>query len=233
LAVPPVAVEFTVEGLDEVKAAFGEVSNASRETKQSVEQDSKVMAAGLRILGREIFIVAQTGRLVTEFAEQFGILDKKMADALGRGFSLVSMMGGLASSLSMLARITQTAAAAEWMHVVALKAKAVAAAIAHGIASLGVAVPIIAAAAVAATAIALAATAQVPSKEHGGIIEKTGIYQLHKGELVIPHGAYEHPPRQQPLTLIFDIHDNRFASDYDADRTGDRIVDRLRRAGVI
>jgi len=233
LAVPPVAVEFTVEGLEEVKSAFGEVSNASRETRQSVESDAKVMAAGMRILGREIFIVAQTGRLVTEFAEQFGFLDKEMARALGRGFNLISMMGGLMTSLGMLARMTQTAAAAEWMHTAALKAKAVAAAITHAITSLGVAVPIIAAAAVAATAIALAATAQVPSKEHGGIIEKTGIYQLHKGELVIPHGAYEHPPLQQPLTLIFDVHDNRFASDYDADRTGDRIVDRLRRAGVI
>jgi len=233
LAVPPVAVEFTVEGLDQVKAAFGEVAGASRETKQSVEQDSKVMAAGLRVFGRELFIVAQSGRLVVEFAEQFGFLDKEMANALSRGFNLISMMGGLASSLSMLARITQTAAAAEWMHVVALKAKAVAAAIAHGIASLGVALPIIAAAAVAATAIALAATAQVPSKEHGGFIEKTGIYQLHKGELVIPVGAYEHVPRQEPLTLVFDIHDNRFASDYDADRVGERIVDRLRRAGVI
>jgi len=219
LAVPPVAVEFTVEGLEEVKAAFGEVAGASRETKQSVESDAKVMAAGLRLLGREIFIVAQTGRLVTEFAEQFGFLDKKMADALGRGFSLVSMMGGLMASLSMLARITQTAAAAEWMHVVALKAKAVAAAIAHGIASLGVALPIIAAAAVAAGAIALAATAQVPSE--GGT------------PTMLRAGAYEHVPRQGSLTLVFDIHDNRFASDYDADRVGDRIVDRLRRAGAI
>lgn len=219
MAVPPVAVEFTVEGLEEVKAAFGEVAGASRETKQSVESDAKVMAAGLRLLGREIFIVAQTGRLVTEFAEQFGFLDKKMADALGRGFSLVSMMGGLMASLSMLARITQTAAAAEWMHVVALKAKAVAAAIAHGIASLGVALPIIAAAAVAAGAIALAATAQVPSE--GGT------------PTMLRAGAYEHVPRQGSLTLVFDIHDNRFASDYDADRVGDRIVDRLRRAGAI
>lgn len=219
MAVPPVAVEFTVEGLEEVKAAFGEVAGASREAKQSVESDAKVMAAGLRLLGREIFIVAQTGRLVTEFAEQFGFLDKKMADALGRGFSLVSMMGGLMASLSMLARITQTAAAAEWMHVVALKAKAVAAAIAHGIASLGVALPIIAAAAVAAGAIALAATAQVPSE--GGT------------PTMLRAGAYEHVPRQGSLTLVFDIHDNRFASDYDADRVGDRIVDRLRRAGAI
>jgi len=219
MAVPPVAVEFTVEGLEEVKSAFGEVSNASKETKQSVESDAKVMSAGLRVLGREIFIVAQTGRLVTEFAEQFGFLDKKMADALGRGFNLISMMGGLASSLSMLARITQTAAAAEWMHVVALKAKAVAAAIAHGIASLGVALPIIAAAAVAAGAIALAATAQVPS-ERGT-------------PTMLRAGAYEHVPRQGSLTLVFDIHDNRFASDYDADRVGDRIVDRLRRAGAI
>ena len=219
MAVPPVAVEFTIEGLEEVKTAFKEVSNVSRETKQNVEQDSKVMAAGLRVLGREIFIVAQTGRLITEFAEQFGFLDKKMADALSRGFNLISMMGGLASSLSMLARITQTAAAAEWMHVLALKAKAVAAAIAHGIASLGVALPIIAAAAVAATAIALAATAQVPS-ERGT-------------PTMLRAGAYEHVPYRQQLTLVFDIHDNRFASDYDADRVGDRVVDRLRRAGVI
>jgi len=219
MALPPVAVEFTVEGLEEVKSAFGEVSNASRETKQSVESDAKVMAAGLRLLGREIFIVAQTGRLVTEFAEQFGILDKEMANALGRGFNLISMMGGLASSLSTLARITQTAAAAEWLHVAALKAKAIAAAIAHGIASLGVALPLIVAAAAAATAIALAVTAQVPSE--GG------------APTLLKAGAYEHVPRQGFLTLVFDIHDNRFASDYDADRVGDRIVDRLRRAGVI
>ena len=219
MAVPPVAVEFTVEGLDQVKAAFGEVSNVSRETRQTVEQDSKVMATGLRVFGRELFIVAQSGRLVVEFAEQFGILDKEMANALGRGFNLISMMGGLASSLSMLARITQTAAVAEWLHVAALKAKAVAAAIAHGIASLGAAVPLIVAAAAAATVIALAATAQVPT-ERGT-------------PTMLRAGAYEHVPRQGFLTLVFDIHDNRFASDYDADRVGERIVDRLRRAGVI
>jgi len=219
LATPPVQVEFTAVGLEEVKRSFAELSAASKETKQSVEQDSKVMAAGLRLIGREIFIVAQSGRLVVEFAEQFGILDKEMANALGRGFNLISMMGGLASSLSTLARITQTAAAAEWLHVAALKAKAIAAAIAHGIASLGVALPIIAAATVAATAIALAATAQVPT-ERGT-------------PTMLRAGAYEHVPRQGSLTLVFDIHDNRFASDYDADRVGDRIVDRLRRAGVI
>jgi len=231
LALPPVAVEFTVEGLDQVKAAFGEVAGASRETKQSVEQDSKVMAAGLRVLGREIFIVAQTGRLVSEFAEQFGFLDKKMADALGRGFNLISMMGGLASSLSMLARITQTAAAAEWMHVVALKAKAVAAAIAHGIASLGVALPIIAAAAVAATAIALTATAQVPSREVGGPIYETGLYKLHAGEYVVPKPIYQALAGETKVTNVnIEIHG---MSPREAESTSEVIVDRLRRAGVI
>jgi len=221
LAVPPVAVEFTVEGLEEVKTAFKEVSNVSRETKQNVEQDSKVMAAGLRVLGREIFIVAQTGRLITEFAEQFGFLDKKMADALGRGFNLISMMGGLASSLSMLARITQTAAAAEWMHVVALKAKAVAAAIAHGIASLGAALPLIVAAAAAATAIALTATAQAPSKERGGPIYETGLYRLHAGEYVFP-------ANRSPVNIyIYGLNPR------EAESTSEVIVDRLRRAGVI
>jgi len=231
LAVPPVAVEFTVEGLDQVKAAFGEVANSSTATKQVVEQDSKVMAAGLRVVGREIFIVAQTGRLVTEFAEQFGILDKEMANALGRGFNLISMMGGLATSLSMLARITQTAAAAEWMHVVALKAKAVAAAIAHGIASLGAAVPIIAAAAVAATAIALAATAQVPSKQAGGPIYETGLYRLHAGEYVLPSPILKTITGEMKTT---NVNINIYGmSPREAESTSEVIVDRLRRAGVI
>jgi len=229
LAVPPVAVEFTVEGLEEVKTAFGEVSNASKETKENVEQDSKVMAAGLRILGREIFIVAQTGRLVTEFAEQFGFLDKKMADALGRGFNLISMMGGLMTSLSMLARITQTATAAEWMHVIALKAKAVAAAIAHGIASLGAALPLIVAAAAAATAIALTATALVPSKERGGPIYETGLYRLHAGEYIVPRQERMFGETKTTNVKI-EIHGMARS---EAEGVSEVIVDRLRRAGVI
>ena len=219
MATPPVQVEFTAIGLEDVKRSFAELAATSKETKQSVEQDAKVMAAGFRMLYYQIYITAQTGRLIAELGEQMGFLDKETANAISRTMSLISIFGGLMSTLSSLTRLTQTAAAAEWLHVAALKAKAVAAAIAHGIASLGAAVPLIVAAAVAATAIALAATAQVPS-ERGT-------------PTMLAAGAYEHVPRRQALTLVFDIHDNRFASDYDADRAGDRIVDRLRRAGVI
>lgn len=221
MATPPVKVEFTVEGLEQVKTAFGEVSQTSQETRQSVERDSKAMAAGFRMLYYQIYITAQTGRLLAEFAEQMGVLDKATASAITKTMNLISMFGGLMSTLSSLASLTQTAAAAEWLHVAALKAKAVAAAIAHGIASLGAALPLIVAAAAAATAIALAATTQVPSRERGGPIYETGLYRLHAGEYVLPAS-------RPPVNIyIYGM------SPREAESTSDVIIDKLRRAGVI
>lgn len=215
----PVAVEFTVEGLENVKAAFGELSSASKATSQSFASDSKAMQQSLRLLGQEIFVMAQTGRLIAEFGEQFGFLDKKTSDAIAKTMNLISMMGGLASSLSTLTRLLQSTTAAEWALVFAQKARAIASAIAHALA--GPTGWALLAGAAAAAGIGLALAGKIPEAsqpiaprlQYGGI----------------PFGLSE----QRGRTIYIDIHDVSLGDGKRVDASLDVMVDRLRRAGVI
>lgn len=102
----------------------------------------------------------------------------------------MNMMGIMAGTLlpKLIAKLS-LATAAEWAHVVALKAHAVASAIAQGISSMGLAVPLIAAAAIAAGAIAYSALSRIPSRQFGGPVEETGPHMLHKGEFVLTEDA--------------------------------------------
>ena len=192
MATPPVQVEFTVEGLEQVKEAFREVASTSQETKQSIDR----MDVSYKRLA---FSIAHVGTAALAMESIFERVSSGQMSLIEGALRLIPTLISLAASI--------------WTVVTAEKARAVASAIAHAVSSLGAAVPLIAAAAAAGAGIALAATTMVPS------------------------GAYEHIPVQQITSqrqiLIFDIHDNRFAADYDADRTGQRIIDQLRRAGVI
>ena len=79
----------------------------------------------------------------------------------------------------------------------------------------------------------------------GGLITQKGPYYLHAGEYVVPKTNVTnilHPteyvlPRASSgagsLTLNVDARGSTFASDYDVDKMMNRVVDRLKRAGVV
>ncbi|NVM20588.1 MAG: hypothetical protein HWN68_02270 [Desulfobacterales bacterium] len=190
MSTPPVKVELSVEGLEQVKAAFQEVAEASKKTSETAKKAST----------------------------EFRTLAYRFSATVTAGMALESTLERVASGQMnilegaiRLIPIFMTLIANIWAVVGAEKARAVAHAVAHALS--GPPGWAILAGAAAAAAVGIALTSQIPS------------------------GAYEHIPMQQITrqrqVLIFDVHDNRFASDYDADRTGERIVDKLRRAGVI
>jgi hypothetical protein len=115
---------------------------------------------------------------------------------------------------------------AQWAHTIALQAKAIALSIVNALMGpWGWA--ILAGATVAATA-GMALASRIPSRQFGGLVTQEGPYYLHAGEYVVPKtgGA-------GGLTLNVDARGSTFASDYDVDKMMNRVVDRIKRAGVI
>lgn len=102
---------------------------------------------------------------------------------------IMTMMGTMAGVLlpQMIGKLGGLIAA-EWAHVVALKAKLAAWIVAHGTMTLGLILPVVAAAVAASTLLVSRALANIPSRQFGGVIPETGPYLLHKGETVIPSG---------------------------------------------
>jgi len=135
-----------------------------------------------------------------------------------------------ASIAAHIAHAAQTAAntLAEWAHVAALQAKAIALSIVNALSGpWGWA---ILAGAIAAAGIGLALAARIPSRQFGGPIREEGVYYLHAGEYVLPRtGA----AGAGGLVLNVDARGSTFASHYDADKLANRILDVLKRAGVV
>ncbi len=67
----------------------------------------------VRALGGAIAVLGGTGALVTNLAEQFGVLDKSQAQALDRTFGLVAATGSLITIFARLIPILQGLAAAQ------------------------------------------------------------------------------------------------------------------------
>ncbi len=61
----------------------------------------------VKALGGAIAVLGGTGALVTNLAEQFGLLDKAQADALGKTFSLITATGSLISIFARLIPVLQ------------------------------------------------------------------------------------------------------------------------------
>jgi len=116
---------------------------------------------------------------------------------------------------------------AEWAHTAALQAKAIALAIANAL--MGPYGWVILAGAAAAAAAGIALATRIPSRQFGGPIREEGPYYLHAGEYVVPRTS----AGAGGLTLNVDARGSTFASDYDVDKMMNRVVDRLKRAGVV
>jgi hypothetical protein len=147
--------------------------------------------------------------------------------------------------ISDMARAIEALTAAEWLHTIALKAKAVALSVVHALEGpWGWA---ILAGAIAAAGIGLALAARIPSRQFGGPVKETGPYLLHEGEYVLPRTTVATltamPMRETVIpkpsvtgwfgNVYVDARGSTFASHYDADKLANRILDVLKRAGVV
>ena len=135
-----------------------------------------------------------------------------------------------ASIAAHVAHAAQTVAntLAEWAHVAALQAKAIALSIVNALTGpWGWA---ILAGAAAAAAIGIALATRIPSRQFGGPIREEGVYYLHAGEYVLPRNG---GAAAGGLILNVDARGSTFASHYDADKLANRILDVLKRAGVV
>jgi hypothetical protein len=159
-----------LEGIEEVKAGFGEIGAASTQMGQTVQKSSRGMQTSYRSL------MLQTAGLMMN-TMQLGTILSMVAKGqmdVGRGALMMGMnLLQLASNI--------------WMVVGAEHARAVA----HGIANalMGPAGWVILAGAAAAVVGALALSSQIPRKQIGGLIQTSGPYHLEAGERVIPRGG--------------------------------------------
>ncbi len=78
-----------------------------------VSHVTDTIASKIRALGGTIAILGGSGLLVTNLAEQFGVLGKKQAEALDKTFSLVAASGMLISLFARLIPVLQGLAAAQ------------------------------------------------------------------------------------------------------------------------
>jgi hypothetical protein len=132
-----------------------------------------------------------------------------------------------ANIISDMTKAIQALTAAEWLHTAALKAKSIALSVAHSLEGpWGWA---ILAGATAAAAIGIALAARIPSRQFGGPITETGPYLLHAGEYVLPRAS----AAAGGVVLNVDARGSTFSSHYDADKLANRILDVLKRAGMV
>ena len=105
------------------------------------------------------------------------------------------------------------------------KARAAATFIANAVSSLGAAVPLMLAA--AATVGALMAHFAGVFQE-GGVVPRTGWAYVHKGELIIP----PHKMGFMNANITVNVNNPVFSRDYDVDRMMQRVILRLKQAGI-
>jgi hypothetical protein len=124
-------------------------------------------------------------------------------------------IGLIAATVAYMAK-TAAATIIEWAHVIALKARAIAAAVAMALESWGLG--LLAIAGITAAAVAIV-TSAIPSKQFGGDIERTGVYMLHRGERVVTSGSSQPSIVIHNLTVVAD--------------NPQQLVSKLRSAGAI
>jgi hypothetical protein len=138
--------------------------------------------------------------------------------------ALVASIGAHVSHAASVAASTL----ASWAHTAALAAEAIGLAVVNAL--LGPWGWVILAGAAVAAATGMALASRIPSRQFGGPIREEGPYYLHAGEYVLPRTA---AAGAGGLVLNVDARGSTFASHYDADKLANRILDVLKRAGVV
>jgi hypothetical protein len=230
----PVDIQVNLEGVEGVTAGFSQIGESAANMGTKVAGSTIQMDVSYKRLALSMASIIANG-------VQLGNIMSQMASGqmdVGKGALMLAMnflqLGGalLAVNKEYWAQIAVMAIVfsqrlAHIALLIAEKVAALAAAVAHGILasvmSLGTLIPVIAAAAIAGAIAVLAAQALIPSRQYGGPIERTGPYLLHAGEYVIPAGS-----KTSNITInIYGV--NKEASE----DLGDKIVDKLRRAGIL
>jgi hypothetical protein len=198
MAAPEVTLSVNMEGMDQVNAAFDAIGNKSAEVASKVSANTNTMDMSYRRLA------LTTAGIITNSVQLADIMHRMATGQMD------AARGALMLGMNLLQLAAQI-----WVVVGAEHARAIAHAIAHGVGTLGLAVPLMIAAAAAGVAIG----AMIPSRQYGGPVFETGPYLLHAGEYVMQRGG-------SAVTInIYGAGSPR--------ETGDAVVDALRRAGVV
>jgi len=201
------------------------------------------MASGQMDVGRGALML---GMNFLQLGAQLMVLDQAYTAVIAKKITSIALGAQEVAADIAAAAAKGAHTAASWALTLAEKARAVASAIAHGVSTLGVAVPLIIAAAAVATAGVLAAQASIPSRQLGGPVFEEGPHWLHPEEYV------ETPIERRNITEVLrrveTLREFPFAAPktvYVAAgaitinesktprETADAVIDGLRRAGAV
>jgi len=173
-----------------LKASMNAAEDAQRRYNIQVQKygihsaEARAAAADLRIAQERVEVAASRAQMVQE-----NLNEAMVRMAIGIIPMAITMIDSMSKALTILKTTTILATAAEWGHIIALKAKSVAFAIMHALT--GPAGWAILAAAAAFAAVGIGLAGEIPSRQHGGLIGETRPYLLHAGEYVIPKEKVE------------------------------------------
>ena len=235
-----ITIRAVLEGEENVKGGFKRMADSSA----NMSREIKFLGREMAILGSSVHAVGLLGKQFGILNDEQAKVLTTMGSMMALSGSVVRALGYLADS-SKLVALTEHArgtahffadtmaagitkivgaitgalsaiATSSFAVAIAEKARAIAHAIAHALSGpLGWA---ILAGAIAAAGIGISLAASIPSKQYGGVVERTGPYLLHAGEFVVPRGG--------AITInIYGAGSPR--------ATGDAVIDALRRSGVI
>jgi len=173
-----------------LKASLNAVEDAQRRHNIQVRKygadsaEAAAAAADLLIAQERAEVAASRAQMAQE---NFNEAIVRMA--IGIIPTAITMVDSISKALTILKTTTILATTAEWGHIIALKAKAIALAVMHALTGPAGWVVLAAAAAFAAAGIGLAA--KIPGRQYGGLIHETRPYLLHAGEYVVPKEKVE------------------------------------------
>ncbi len=215
-----------------LKASMNAAEDAQRRYNIQVQKygvhsaEARAAAADLRIAQERAEVAASRAQMAQE-----NLNEAMVRMAIGIIPTAITMVDSISKALTILKTTTILTTVAEWGHIIALKAKAVALAVVHALT--GPVGWIILAAAAAAAAAGIALAARIPTKKTGGLVYETGPYLLHAGEYVIPPenvmkiltGAkHEGATHNVTINILNPVFRNRGDMEF--------LVDRLKRMGM-
>lgn len=254
-----VVIDVSASGLDDAVAGMERMGSSMR----IMGSDFSRAGSSLNFLNRTFFETTRTvteidaaGKMHTKTIREQNAALADLAIAFQTVGAAMRMMRVAEDIIGILGRLAD----ASWVAAAAEQARGVASFIANAVASGGLAVPLMLAGAAAAGA--LAAYFLTRTRQFGGYMPEGGWIYTHPGETIVPKSGpvgfagaavaqfgmfmpeggwiYTHPGETlvpkgagTGLTLNVDARGSTFASDYDVDKMMSRVVNRMKRAGVI
>lgn len=221
----PIQVEFTTEGIEQVKAAFSEIAESSRRTSEGIKRNSENMSRSFRAVATDLTVFTSAGRSVLRLSETFGILTKEQTKATRTMLDMISASAGLISAIPTITGLLASETMAHWANTIAKWAEAHATAVLVGLTGVGlalVAAAIAAGAAVSAEGARSVSSISAPHLAGGGIVERPTFALIgERGpEAVVPLNRFA----GSTIIINYPTFRNRSEMDY--------LLDRLKRMGM-